>query len=146
MQLYQVFTYEYFFVWFVLAVFSYIYNSNFIYEPLLAFLTGTALYYSYVAVTNYKLPIYFKGLFLFVTTLTLYGIFLVVAGDDIYWQATGRVLRKYLYVLYLYKQRIDWRTGNENSFPNIFYLRNKFILWRSRTTNGLCCFDARRRN
>lgn len=101
MQLCRVFTYIYFCVWIVLAVFSYIYNSNFIYEPLLAFLTGTALYYSYVAVTNYKLPVYFKGLFLFVAILTLYGVFLAVAGDDIYWQATGRVLRKYLYVLWL---------------------------------------------
>lgn len=101
MRLYQVSTYVYFLVWIVLAVFSYIYNSNFIYEPLLVFLTGTALYYTYVAVTNYKLPIYFKGVLLFVFILSLYGVFLIIVGDEIYWQATGRILRKYLYILWL---------------------------------------------
>ena len=101
MRLYQVSTYVYFLVCIVLAVFSYIYNSNFIYEPILIYLTGSALYYSYVAVTNYKLPIFFKGTFLFVLTLTLYGIFLVIVGDDIFWKATGHVLRKYLYILWL---------------------------------------------
>lgn len=101
MRLYQVSTYVYFLVWIVLAVFSYIYNSNFIYEPLLIFLTGTALYYTYVAVTNYKLPLYFKGTLLFVFILSLYGIFLIIVGDEIYWQATGRILRKYLYILWL---------------------------------------------
>ena len=101
MRLYQAFTYVYFLVWIVLAVFSYIYNSNFIYEPLLVFLTGTALYYTYVAVTNYKLPIYFKGVLLFVVILSLYGVFLIIVGDEIYWQATGRILRKYLYILWL---------------------------------------------
>ena len=94
-------TYVYFFAWIFLAVFSYIYNSNFIFEPLLIYFTGTALYYTYYAVMNYKLPIYFKGAFLFVFILTLYGIFLIFLGDDIYWQTTGRVVRKYLYILWL---------------------------------------------
>lgn len=101
MHIYVAFTYVYFIIWAFLAVFSYVYNSNYIYEPLLIFFTGTALYYSYVAVTNYKLPAYFKGLFLFVFTLLVYGIALMIVGDDIFWQATGHFLRKYLYILWL---------------------------------------------
>lgn len=101
MRLCQASTYVYFLVWIVLTLYTYFYNSNFIYEPLLIYLTGTALYYSYVAVTNYKLPVYLKGLFLFVSILVLYGINLIIVGDDVYWQATGRILRKYLYILWL---------------------------------------------
>lgn len=93
--------YIYFAVWVVLAVFSYIYNSNYIYEPLLIYLTGVDLYYSYVAVTNYRLPVYFKGLFVFVFILVVYGILLIIVGDDVFWQATGQFLRKYLYILWL---------------------------------------------
>lgn len=51
--------------------------------------------------TNYKLPVYFKGLVLFVFVLCIYGFFLVLIGDDIYWQTTGRNLRKYLFLVWL---------------------------------------------
>ena len=101
MPFYILNTYLYFAVWIVLAVFSYVYNSNFIYEPLLLYLTGNAFYFSYIAITRYKLPAYFKGLFVFVFTLVIYGIFLIIVGPDIYWQANSQYLRKYLYILWL---------------------------------------------
>lgn len=101
MSIRALFPYFYFFIWVVLALFQYVYNSNFIYEPLLLFLTGSALYYTFYAATNYKLPVYFKCLILFVFVLCIYGFFLVLMGDDIYWQATGKFLRKYLYLLWL---------------------------------------------
>lgn len=65
------------------------------------YFTGTSLYYSYFAVTHYKLPVYFKFLFLFVFVLCIYGVALVLIGDDIFWIHTGNFLRKYLYILWL---------------------------------------------
>lgn len=101
MPFYILNTYLYFATWIVLAVFSYVYNSNFIYEPLLIYLTGNAIYYSYIALTRYRLPVYFKGLFVFVFTLVIYGIYLILIGPDIFWQANSQFLRKYLYILWL---------------------------------------------
>lgn len=101
MSIRALFPYFYFFIWVVLALFQYVYNSNFIYEPLLLFLTGSALYYTFYAATNYKLPVYFKCLILFVFVLCIYGFFLVLIGDDIYWRTTGHLVRKYLYILWL---------------------------------------------
>lgn len=101
MSLYRLSPYLYVFCWIVLAVFSYIYNSNLIYEPLLLYLTGTSLFYTFFAVNNYRLPSYFKVLFLFVGVLVAYGFLLVFIGNDVYWLATGNYLRKYLYILWL---------------------------------------------
>lgn len=93
--------YIFFFNWIVLTIFPYVYFSNYIYEPLLLYFTGTSLYYSYFAITHYKLPVYFRFLFLFVFVLCIYGVALVLIGDDIFWVHTGNFLRKYLYILWL---------------------------------------------
>lgn len=91
----------YFFGWIFLAIFQYIYNTNYLYEPLLFFFSVTALYYSFYAISNYKLPLYFKCLFLFVGVLCAYGFVLIFLGEDVFWQAVGHDLRKYLYILWL---------------------------------------------
>lgn len=101
MPLYRLSLYAYFVCWIVLAIFSYVYNSNVIYEPLLLFLTGISLYYSFFSVSNYQLPPYLKILFIFVGILVLYGIALMCIGHDVFWLATGNFLRKYLYILWL---------------------------------------------
>lgn len=64
------------------------------------YFTGSALYYSFFVLTNYKLPPYFKCLFLFVSLLFLYGFALILLGDDIYWQAAAKTVKKYLYILW----------------------------------------------
>ena len=101
MPLYRAFPYLYFFCWIFLAIFQYIYNTNYLYEPLLIFFSVTALYYSFYAISNYKLPFYFKSLFLFVGVLSAYGFVLIFLGDDVFWKAIGHNLRKYLYILWL---------------------------------------------
>lgn len=101
MPLHLLSPYVYFFSWIVLAVFSYIYDTNFIYEPLLLYLTGVSIYYTFESFNRYKLPIYFKTLTVFVSILCIYGVFLVLGGEDVYWRSAGRALRKYLYILWL---------------------------------------------
>lgn len=101
MPLYRAFPYLYFFGWIFLAIFQYIYNTNYLYEPLLIFFSVTALYYSFYAISNYRLPFYFKCLFLFVGVLCAYGFVLIFIGEDVFWQAVGHNLRKYLYILWL---------------------------------------------
>lgn len=93
--------YLFFFCWIFLAIFPYIYNTNFLYEPLLIYFTGTALYYAYYALTNYRVPIYFKVVLAFVCFLSFYGLVLIFLGDDVIWLTTGRNLRKYLYIIWL---------------------------------------------
>lgn len=93
--------YLFFFCWIVLSIFPFIYKSNYIYEPLLGYFTITALYYSYHSLTNYVLPIYFKALLGLVFFLSIYGLALVLVGDDVFWMHTGQYVRKYLYLLWL---------------------------------------------
>lgn len=93
--------YLFFFCWIFLAIFPYIYNTNFFYEPLLIYFTGSALYYAYYALTNYHVPVYFKVVFAFACFLSFYGIALIFLGDDVVWLTAGKNLRKYLYILWL---------------------------------------------
>lgn len=93
--------YLFFFCWIVLSIFPFIYKSNYIYEPLLGYFTITALYYSYHSLTKYVLPIYFKALLGLVFFLSIYGLALVLVGDDVFWMHTGQYVRKYLYLLWL---------------------------------------------
>lgn len=93
--------YLFFFCWIVLAIFPYIYKTNYLYESLLIYFSGTALYYAYHALTNYHLPFYFKMVFAFVCFLCFYGVVLIFLGDDVIWMTAGRNVRKYLYVLWL---------------------------------------------
>ena len=93
--------YLFFFCWIVLAIFPYIYKTNYLYEPLLIYFSGAALYYAYHAFTNYHLPFYFKVVFAFVCFLCLYGGMLIFLGDDVIWMTAGRNVRKYLYILWL---------------------------------------------
>jgi hypothetical protein len=51
--------------------------------------------------TNYVLPIYFKALLGLVFFLSIYGLALVLVGDDVFWMHTGQYVRKYLYLLWL---------------------------------------------
>lgn len=101
MPLYRVSTYVYFFCWIVLAFFPYIYCSNYIYEPLLLYFTLSSAYYSFIAVTNYKLPVFFRGLFVLVAVLFFYGLMLFLSGEDVYWVASAQPVRNYLYLLWL---------------------------------------------
>lgn len=101
MPLHLLSPYVYFFSWIVLAIFSYVYDSNFIYEPLLLYLTSVSIYYTFEAFRKYKLPVYFKTLVVFVGVLCIYGLFLVLVGDSVYWRSAGRPVRKYLYILWL---------------------------------------------
>lgn len=93
--------YLFFFCWIVLAIFPYIYKTNYLYESLLIYFSGAALYYAYHALSNYHLPFYFKTVFAFVCFLCFYGLVLVFLGDDVIWMTAGRNVRKYLYILWL---------------------------------------------
>lgn len=93
--------YLFFFCWIVLAIFPYVYETNYLYEPLLAYFTVTAIYYSYHSLLNYTMPVYFKVLIVLVLFLSVYGLALVLVGDDVFWIHKGQFLRKYLYLLWL---------------------------------------------
>lgn len=93
--------YLFFFCWVVLAVFPYIYSTNYLYEPLLIYFCVSALYYAYHALINYQLPIYLKVAFFFVVFLCIYGGVLFFWGNDVIWMTAGRNVRKYLYVLWV---------------------------------------------
>lgn len=101
MPLFRILPYLYLFCWIVLAYLPYVFFAKVIYLSLLFYFTGTALYYTYYSIANYRLPAYFRFLFLFVFVLSIYGGYLLIVGDDVYWPALGQYVEKYNYLLWL---------------------------------------------
>lgn len=99
--MFRFFAYFYLFCWIVLAFLPYVFFAKPIYAGLLLYFTISALYYSWYSAVNYKLPVYFKCLFLFVFVLSLYGVALILIGDDVYWPALGIYVEKSDYVQWL---------------------------------------------
>lgn len=91
----------YLFCWVILAFLPYVFFSTKIILALLTYFSITGIYYTFVLITRYKVPIYFKFLFSFVFILSLYGLGLFVVGEDVYWQALAQYVEKYYYLLWL---------------------------------------------
>ena len=91
----------YLFCWVVLAFLPYLFFSTKIILALLTYFSVTAIYYAFVLIARYKVPIYFKFLFPFVLVLSLYGIGLIFVGENVYWMATAQYVEKYYYLLWL---------------------------------------------
>ncbi len=101
MPLYRLSPYIYFFCWIALAFLPYVFFAKIIYISLLFYFACVGLYYSLTSLVNYKLPLYFKGLFVFVFVLVLYGMYLIFLDDDVYWQASSMYIEKHHYLLWL---------------------------------------------
>ena len=91
----------YLFCWIVLAFLPYVFFSSKIILLLLIYFSVTSIYYSFILVSEYEVPIYFKLLFPFVFVLSIYGIGSIFIGGDVYWQACAQYVDKYYYLLWL---------------------------------------------
>lgn len=101
MSLIKFSAYVYLFSWIVMAFLPYVYFSTKVYYALLFFFSLTSLIFSVYAVLKFNLPAYFKVLFVFVFFLFLYGAYIAILGENIYWQGGGRFVNSYDYVLWL---------------------------------------------
>ena len=101
MQKYLSFPYFYIIAWIIFSLTPYVYHSTKLITALLYFFVGTALYYSVYAAANFKLPAYFRTTFAFVFFLSVYGIGLIVLGDDVYIQFIGSYIKKENYFIWL---------------------------------------------
>lgn len=92
----------YLFSWIFLAFLPFVYYSTKAYLALLFFFAFSALGYTIYAIGNIKLIPYFKSTIAFVSYLTIYGIYLIFFGDEVYWESCGIVIDKYRYLLWLF--------------------------------------------
>lgn len=93
--------YIYLFAWIALSFLPYAFYSQNLYAILLTYFTFSALYYSVYSVTHFKLPVYFKFLFVFIGFLSIYGGYLLMLGDEIYWQDAAMFVEQKSYLLWL---------------------------------------------
>lgn len=93
--------YIYLFLWALMAFFPYVYFSTKMYTALLCVFSVTSVICSLYAVLNYKQPIFVKFLFVFVFILAIYGGHAAILGEDLYWQSSAVVIKKYEYILWL---------------------------------------------
>lgn len=100
-MLFKMPAYIYLFLWALMAFFPYIYFSTKMYTALLCVFSVTSVVCSLYAILNYKLPVFVKFLFVFVFILAIYGGYAAILGDDLYWQSSAVVVKKYDYILWL---------------------------------------------
>lgn len=91
----------YLFCWIIFAFLPYVFFSSKIILLLLIYFSVSSIYYSFILVSEYEVPIYFKLLFPFVFVLSIYGVGLIFVGEDVYWQACAQYVDKYNYLLWL---------------------------------------------
>lgn len=96
------FPYLYLFLWMFLSFLPFVYYSTKAYLALLIFFAVSALYYTFYALTNCRLIPYFKSAILLVSFLTIYGLYLIVLGDEVFWESCGIIVERYRYLLWLY--------------------------------------------
>ena len=94
-MLFKMPAYIYLFLWALMAFFPYVYFSTKMYVALLFVFSSISVVCSLYAVLNYKLPIYIKFLFVFVFFLAVYGGYAALLGDDLYWQSSNVIVKKY---------------------------------------------------
>ncbi len=77
------------------------YSKMSLYLFFLFYFCATSLYYSIYILAHDKIPLYFKGLFGLVFFLSIYGIYLILLGDDVFWQASASYIPQNRYLLWL---------------------------------------------
>lgn len=92
----------YLFSWIFLAFLPFVYYSTKTYLALLFFFAFSALGYTIYAIGNIKLIPYFKSTIAFVSYLTIYGIYLIFFGDEVFWESCGIIVDRYRYLLWLF--------------------------------------------
>ncbi len=77
------------------------YSMMSLYLFFLFYFCATSLYYSIYILAHDKIPLYFKGLFGLFFFLSVYGIYLILLGDDVFWQASASYIPQNRYLLWL---------------------------------------------
>lgn len=93
--------YIYLLLWIIMSFLPYVYFSTKVYYALLFIFSASSWLYFFNAFLKFRLPTYFKTLFIFVSFLFIYGAYIAILGEDIYWQGGGRFVNSYDYVLWL---------------------------------------------
>ncbi len=102
MRLASFFPYVYIFAWIFLSFLPYVYYSTKAYIVLLFFLSISSACYTCYFIANYKLIPFFKCLIFFVGLLSVYGLYHLIAGEPVYWQAGEFFVEKNRYLLWLF--------------------------------------------
>lgn len=101
MSKYLNFSSLYLFAWIVFSLLGFVINAPKLYAVLLYSFSAIAVSFSIYSIFEYRLPTYLKFLFLLVFFLSIYGGYLIILGDDVYWQFTGYNVGKDRYFLWL---------------------------------------------
>ena len=72
-------------------------------RPIFALLFAITAYYTVYAVSNYKLPIYMKGLLVLLSLFTVYGVLLLFSDVQLYISMVDKEVSKYVYLITIYK-------------------------------------------
>ncbi len=102
MRLVSVFPYAYIVAWMLLAFLPYVYYSTKAYVALLFFLGLSSVAYTCYFVAHYKLIPYFKCLLVFVGLLSIYGLYHLIVGENVFWVAGDFFVEKSRYLLWLF--------------------------------------------
>ena len=92
----------YLFAWMALSFLPYVFYSKNLYLVLLVYFFCTSLYYSVYIVATYKVPLFFKCLFAFVSFLSIYGVYFAFVGTPIYWRDAAMNVECNTFLLWLF--------------------------------------------
>ncbi len=99
--------YFYLFAWALLSFLPYFFFSQNVYFVFLLYFVISALFYSFYAIIKYNLPVYFKALFMFVSFLSVYGLYFAIVGPPVYWQDAAIYLDGNTFLLWLFTSMLS---------------------------------------